>query len=186
MSGAVLAPVRWPDVPALVSLEKEIYGPDAWSEAAWWSELAARPRRAYVTVRLEAPERFEGSDGLDARGAPGGGEIVGYAGLDLGPDVADVMTVTLAERARRARLGHTLMRWLVGTAAATPAESIMLEVRSDNEAATTLYSRWGFRQISARRDYYHGADALILRRDITADDRAAGAGAGGRTIEETR
>lgn len=153
-------PLHWSDVPQLARLEQEIYGADAWSEGAWWSELASRPRRAYAALREGSPQETEGPSGL-----------LGYAGLDLGPDIADVMTITLAPEARGRGLGHVLMAWLVGTAARTSAESLMLEVRSDNEAALALYSSWGFREISARRNYYHGADALILRRQITAADR---------------
>lgn len=154
MSAAVIDALHWSDVPALVRLEHQIYGADAWSESAWWSELAGRPRRVYVGAR-EGP----------------GGPLLGYAGLDLGPDVADVMTVTLAPEARGRGLGHVLMRTLVGVAAASEADSLMLEVRSDNEPALALYSAWGFRQISARRGYYSGVDALILRRQIVAADR---------------
>lgn len=154
-------PLHWSDVPELSRLEQEIYGADAWSEGAWWSELAARPRRAYAGLRESGPPGGEGPSAL-----------LGYAGLDLGPDIADIMTITLAPRARGRALGHVLMEWLVGTAARTSAEALMLEVRSDNEPALALYSAWGFREISARRNYYHGADALILRRRITAADRS--------------
>lgn len=163
MTGPVTEPLHWSDVPELVRLEQRIYGADAWSEGAWWAELAARPRRAYTALR-------------DDEG------LLGYAGLDLGPDIADVMTITLAPRARGRGLGHVLMAWLVGTCAATSAESLMLEVRSDNAAARALYSAWGFREISTRRNYYRDADALILRRQIAATDRAQ---VGADAMEET-
>lgn len=147
--------LHWSDVPDLARLEGHIYGADAWSETSWWSELAARPRRTYFGLRERA-----------------GGPLLGYAGLDLGTDIADVMTVTLAPEARGRRLGHELMCLLVRAAAKTSATCLILEVRSDNAPALALYSAWGFREISARRGYYHGADALILRCDIEATDRA--------------
>lgn len=146
MSAAkLLRPIHHADVPVLTRLEAEVYGPDAWSEQSWWAELAARPRRAYVVAQEN-------------------GQVRGYAGLDLGPDVADVMTITVAPDARRGGWGTLLMEWLVETATRSGAEALMLEVRSDNEPAIELYRRWGFEQLSVRRGYYKGADGLIMRR----------------------
>jgi len=149
----VLRPTRWEDLARLAELERDLFGADAWSERTWWSELAARPRRAYVTL----VEPYD-----DAA-------VLGYAGLDLGADVADVMTVALAPAARGRRLGHTLMRWLVDTASATDAAHLMLEVRADNTPALALYERWGFTTCSTRRGYYHGVDALVMRRPLGGD-----------------
>ena len=59
-------PMSWLDVPALVDLETELFGPDAWDAPTWWAELAARPRRDYLTLTADDV-------------------VVGYAGLlDLG------------------------------------------------------------------------------------------------------
>ena len=45
-----LRETRWQDLARLADLESELFGPQAWSLASWWGELAARPRRAYVTA----------------------------------------------------------------------------------------------------------------------------------------
>ena len=43
---------------------------------------------------------------------------------------------------------------------------IFLEVRSDNTSALSMYSSFGFVEISKRANYYpDGTDAVILRRD---------------------
>jgi ribosomal-protein-alanine N-acetyltransferase len=43
---------------------------------------------------------------------------------------------------------------------------IFLEVRSDNTSALSMYSSFGFVEISKRAKYYpDGTDAVILRRD---------------------
>lgn len=151
MSEVALRPVHHTDVSALARCEAEVYGPEAWSEGSWWGELARRPRRDYVV-------------------AEAGGELVGYAGLDLGVDVADVMTVTLTPSARGRGLGHVLMRWLVHRAQSAGAEYVMLEVRYDNAPALALYERWGFTPIARRPGYYAGVDALILRRRLAPAD----------------
>lgn len=155
MSEVALRPVHHTDVSALARCEADVYGVDAWPESSWWGELAQRPRRDYVV-------------------AEAGGELVGYAGLDLGVDVADIMTVTLTPSARGRGLGHLLMRWLVHRAQTSGAEYVMLEVRHDNAPALALYERWGFTPIARRPGYYAGADALILRRRLAAAQASPG------------
>ena len=41
-------PMSWSDIPTLVGIERDLFGADAWSATTWWSELAARPRRAGI------------------------------------------------------------------------------------------------------------------------------------------
>lgn len=149
-----LRELRWPDIPALAALESRLFGADAWSQPVWWSELAGRPRRDYVVATGD--------------GARGEEEVLGYAGLDLGGEVADVMTVAVAPQAQGRGLGSTLMGWLVRRARAGGAAYLMLEVRADNLPARAMYERFGFTQLGVRRRYYQpgDVDALILRADL--------------------
>ena len=50
---SVLRELTWRDIPRLADLETQLFADDAWSEATWWSELAARPRRAYRVLEGE-------------------------------------------------------------------------------------------------------------------------------------
>ncbi|MDE9367186.1 ribosomal protein S18-alanine N-acetyltransferase [Luteipulveratus sp. YIM 133132] len=147
MTATALREMRWQDIDRLVELERELFADDAWTANSWWGELAGRPRRAYVVAEREE-------------------KVVGYAGVDQGGDVADVMTVAVAPGAQGSGLGQRLLDWMVTTATGSGAESLMLEVRADNAPARKLYDRNGFEQISVRRRYYQpgDVDALILRR----------------------
>ena len=73
---STLRDVHWTDIEQLAQLERELFADDAWSQQTWWAELAGRPRRDYV-AEVE------------------GAEVLGYAGLDHGGDVADVMTIAV-------------------------------------------------------------------------------------------
>lgn len=148
-----LREAAWTDVPALVALEAELFPHDPWSEASWWSELAGRPRRDYVVVEDEAG-------------------LLGYAGLDHGGEVADVMTVATAPRARGRGLGAALLAELERRAAARGAEHVMLEVRADNDPARALYDRSGYVLLATRRRYYQpgDVDALVLRKTLSRRD----------------
>jgi [ribosomal protein S18]-alanine N-acetyltransferase len=142
-------PTAWTDIPTLVQLDDRLFADDAWPAATWWSELAARPRRDYLTL---------------VRGE----RVVGYAGLDLGGEVADVMTLAVAPEDQGAGLGARLLRLLSGRAREAGAAYLMLEVRDDNAAAKGLYARAGFEVLSVRRRYYQpgDVDALVLRKTL--------------------
>jgi ribosomal-protein-alanine N-acetyltransferase len=147
-----LRAMTWRDIPRLAELETELFAEDAWSEATWWAELAGRPRREYLVV--------EGPAGIE-----------GYAGLDHGGNVADVMTVAVAPDRQGRGLGDRLVGELLRRAASGGAEAVMLEVRADNEGALRLYRRHGFDDVSVRRRYYQqpkgsDVDAVVMRRAI--------------------
>lgn len=156
-----LREMRWTDIDVLVALDERLFGPDAWPATTWWAELRERPRRAYAV--LAGPDEQQPQ---------------AYAGVDLGGDVADVMTIGVSPDAQGQGLGRQLLDWLVETACADGAEALLLEVRSDNTSARALYEHNGFEQISVRRGYYQpgGEDALVLRRLLSRPD-----GDGGRS-----
>ena len=150
-----LRDVTWRDIPRLTELETELFADDAWSAETWWAELAGRPRRAYVVL--------EGSDGIE-----------GYAGVDLGGDVADVMTVAVVPGRRGQGLGDVLVSELVRRAEESGAGSVMLEVRADNGPARRLYERHGFMEVSVRRRYYRqpdgpDVDAVVMRHRLNGE-----------------
>lgn len=151
----VLREVHWTDIEQLARLERELFADDAWSQQTWWAELAGRPRREYVA-------------GVE------GAEVLGYAGLDHGGDVADIMTVAVTPAARGRGLGRRLLHELEARAAAGRAASVMLEVRADNVAAIGLYERAGYAVVSTRRRYYQpgDVDALVMRKSLS--DREVG------------
>ena len=147
---STLRDVHWTDIEQLAQLERELFADDAWSQQTWWAELAGRPRRDYVA-------------GLE------GAEVIGYAGLDHGGEVADVMTVAVTSAARGRGLGRRLLDELEARAAARSAASVMLEVRADNTSAIGLYERAGYAVVSTRRRYYQpgDVDALVMRKSLS-------------------
>ncbi len=154
MSDVTLRELEWTDLTTLAALEQELFADDAWSEQTWWAELAGRPRRDYVVADAD-------------------GTIVGYAGLDVAGDVADVMTVATAPAHQHKGIGRLLLDELVRRAVGHGCEALLLEVRADNDAARNLYDRNGFEVISVRRRYYQpgDVDALVMRRLLTDGDR---------------
>lgn len=152
-AGVALRELEWTDIDTLVDLEQALFAHDAWSAQTWWSELAARPRRAYVVAVDDADK------------------VLGYAGIDVAGDVADVMTIAAAPAAQGRGIGRMLLDELVRRAIARGAEALLLEVRADNAPARAFYDHLGFEVISTRRRYYQpgDVDALVMRRHLGKD-----------------
>ena len=132
------------DISALVRLEEILFPDDSpWTWDVFASELEAG--NFYVVHR-------------DVDGA-----IDGYAGLAITGDEAEVHNIGVRPDARRNGLGRKLLRQLISAAG---TRRLLLEVRTDNEAAIALYASEGFTTLGIRRRYYQpsGADAYTMAR----------------------
>ncbi len=137
---------RWWDVESAHALETSLF-PDAWSVETFWSELAHVPEtRHYVVAEVE-------------------GGLVGYGGLSVGGDQADVQTIAVSPVAQGRGIGRQLLDELLREARSRHVTDVLLEVRAENEPARALYLSAGFERIAVRRGYYQpgATDALVLR-----------------------
>ncbi|MGH8911441.1 MAG: ribosomal protein S18-alanine N-acetyltransferase [Acidimicrobiia bacterium] len=147
-----LIPLTTDDVDEAVSLESRTYS-TPWSEKVFRDELSA-PGRTYVKAVV-------------------GSHLVGYAGLMVVGHEAHVTTVVVDPEHRGGGVGTRLMLQLVDHALAEGARSLTLEVRVSNEAAQSLYRRFGMSPVGLRKRYYVDEDALIMwAHDIGSDDYA--------------
>ncbi len=138
--------MRWWDIPAIDVLEGELFPYDPWSTDQWWREMAQLHNHYFVVESA--------------------GVLCGYAGLSVSGSDADIQTVAVADSFQGKGIGRKLLNQLVDRSHELKVAFIFLEVRSDNVSALSLYSSFGFHEISKRTKYYaDGTDALILRRD---------------------
>jgi ribosomal-protein-alanine N-acetyltransferase len=151
--------MRWWDIDAVLELERDLFPQDAWSRGMFWSELAhARGHgasRHYVV-------------------AEAGGRLLGYGGLAVSADLADVQTIAVVREQWGTGLGARLLTDLLRYATAAECAEVMLEVRVDNTRAQRLYERFGFAPVGFRRGYYQpgNVDALVMRLIPGAPDDA--------------
>ncbi len=129
------------DVPDVWALEQRVY-PEPWSENVFLEELA-QPSRVYLT-------------------AVDGEQVIGYAGMMVVFEDAHITTVSVAPEARGKGVAKRLMLRLVDAALEAQAEHLTLEVRYSNDAAQSLYRKFGFAPVGIRKDYYLNEDALIM------------------------
>ena len=92
---------------------------------------------------------------------------VGFAlALALG-EQAEIVSLGVLPEHRRRGIGSALLDAICGEARSRGAARVVLEMASDNEAASALYAGRGFRVVGLRRNYYRRTerlvDALILQ-----------------------
>jgi ribosomal-protein-alanine N-acetyltransferase len=93
--------------------------------------------------------------------------LVGYAGVWVVLDEGHITNVAVDPDYRRQGIAAMLLTQLLKAACEKGARRFTLEVKSTNEAAITLYERFGFRAAGRRRGYYRedGEDAIIMWTD---------------------
>ena len=138
-----IRPATRADVPAVVALEAEVFGADAWDERAVTGELEGPGRRFVVAEDLS-----------------------GYAvSMTLG-DIVDLQRIAVHPGRRRTGLATALLDDLLAHTGA--ADRMLLEVSERNEAAVAFYTAHGFTRIDVRPRYYRdGSDALVLHRPLS-------------------
>jgi ribosomal-protein-alanine N-acetyltransferase len=138
--------LRWWHIEALAPIEADLFGPERWSPAMFWNELA---NGHYYIVALE------------------GDEPVGYAGLSAGGVEGWVQNIAVRRDRQRRGIGRALLEALLAEAGRRNVKTVLLEVAVDNRAAQQLYDFYGFQPIGLRRGYYQpsNTDALVMRRD---------------------
>lgn len=138
------------DVPALVGIEKVVFPESPWSAAQFREELSGMPRTRKYLVAHEQ------------------GVIVGYAGIALAGDVADIHNIAVIPSHREQGIATHLLDQLESWAISKKVEALMLEIREGNAEAFPLYEKRGYRVISRRDNYYApGVHALIMRKEIS-------------------
>lgn len=94
--------------------------------------------------------------------AENGGEIVGYCGIWCIYETAELIRIGVLQSCRRQGIAAGLLEAALERAKKSGCERMMLEVRRSNNAARNLYEKYGFREISVRKGYYDGEDAVIM------------------------
>lgn len=129
-------------------------------------ELQLFPGEAWTVFQLA--EEIEHPDRRYAVVEDGAGQIIGYAGIMIAGDVADLHTIGTVEPGRG--IGRTLLTWCEERAREGGAERMLLDVREDNARARAVYERAGYREITRRRGYYRlpnrTVDGIVMERQL--------------------
>jgi ribosomal-protein-alanine N-acetyltransferase len=99
-----------------------------------------------------------------------GGTIAGYVCLTALFEEAQILDIAVAPDVRGRGIARALMQFAAGLAREKGAEVLLLEVRSTNHAAISLYERFGFSRCGVRVGYYDGLDdALLMEKNLQGE-----------------
>lgn len=82
------------------------------------------------------------------------GELLGYFLAMHGVEEMHLLNITVAPSRQGQGWGHMMLDALSLLSRSQGAQWLWLEVRQSNERALQVYERYGFRQVSIRKDYY--------------------------------
>ena len=137
----------------VMGIERQVY-PRPWSPNLFLSEMSELRNRTYLVGKINR-------------------DVVAYGGIMCYGDEAHVTTIAVHPDHQRRKIGTRLMYELVMEAVRMGAQAVSLEVRVSNWGAQRLYSRFGFRPVGIRKNYYQetGEDAVVMWVDsIRAPD----------------
>ena len=144
---AMVEAFGWWHIPGVMELELELFPKSPWSEAQFWSELAADHRMLWVAIERDV--------------------IAGYAGITVDRFESQVMTIAVRASRQGQGLGSELMRRMLDASDVAGAPRVLLEVEVGNDSAISLYERFGFIRNGVRPNYYGlGVDAVLMERHV--------------------
>lgn len=135
------------DVEEVVKIEKSIFS-SPWSQKSFTDALQS-PDNIYLVAVIE-------------------GNIVGYCGLWVSYEVADLCNMAVSAEFRRHSIGEKILTEGIEIVKRTQAERILLEVRESNIGARYLYQKIGFTNIGKRYNYYFNPteDAVLMQKEL--------------------
>lgn len=143
----VLRRWKYEDILKITEIERECFGSEAWNYKMFVSSFES--------------ENFIGIVSSD------GDEVIGYGGVTVAADCADLGTIAVTEPYRNSGVATAIMDELLSVAKQMGVKKIFLEVRVSNAAAMSLYLKHGFKGTYARPRYYpDGEDCLVMAKEL--------------------
>ncbi|WP_332696760.1 ribosomal protein S18-alanine N-acetyltransferase [Halalkalibacter lacteus] len=132
------------DVEAVVDVERDAFS-IPWDPAIFINELTSNQFAQYLVYEVED-------------------NIIGYCGLWVVMDEAQVTNIAIHSRSRGQGHGERLLRYVKAFLVQMGVSKLSLEVRVSNTVAQKLYRKMGFVEGGIRKKYYADnlEDALVM------------------------
>lgn len=93
-------------------------------------------------------------------------KIIGFSGIKVFVDNADIMNIVVRKNFRNKEIGTVLLENLLTLSKKLGLNSLSLEVNEKNIPAINLYKKLGFENIGIRKNYYNGKNGIIMTRNL--------------------
>lgn len=94
-------------------------------------------------------------------------EIIGFAGIKILLDEADIMNIVTKKIYRNQGIGTLLLTNLISISKNLNLHSLSLEVNEENKTAIHLYENLGFKNIGIRKNYYKSKNGKIMALNLS-------------------
>lgn len=139
------------DLKRVVSLEQQLFT-SCWSEADFLYELNENDFSLNYVIEQDHM-------------------IVGYVGIWLMYEQAQITTIGVDPQYQRQGIAKTMMKTMIDLAKSHGCTMMSLEVRISNEKAIRLYESLGFKNVGIRKNYYQDnfEDAYLMTKGLEVD-----------------
>lgn len=93
-------------------------------------------------------------------------EIIGFAGIKIILNEADIMNIVTKKIYRNQGVGNLLLKSLISLSKKLNLTSLSLEVNENNLTAIHLYKKFGFEILGTRKNYYQNQNAIIMTKTL--------------------
>ena len=93
-------------------------------------------------------------------------EIIGFAGIKIIIDEADIMNIVTKKIYRNQGVGTLLLSQIIDLCEELNLISISLEVNEINSSAIHLYENFNFKITGNRKNYYNGSNAILMKKNL--------------------
>lgn len=88
--------------------------------------------------------------------------IVGFIGIKIILDCAEIMNIVTAKKFRHSGIASSFIKYIISFCEENNIKNINLEVNTKNSIAINLYKKYNFKQVGLRKNYYNSTDDAIL------------------------
>lgn len=145
MFSVKIKPMQKTDLDDVIAIEAKAYGEHHWSKDSFMSELSNDLAKYFSVFNTD-------------------GQLIGYCGCWQILEEAHITNIAVSPDYRRKHIGEALLTTIIDECYRNMAKYITLEVRVSNTPAISLYEKYGFKSLGARKGYYqdNNEDALIM------------------------
>ena len=93
-------------------------------------------------------------------------EIIGFAGIKIIIDEADIMNIVTKKIYRNQGVGTLLLSQIIDLCEELNLISISLEVNEINSSAIHLYENFNFKITGNRKNYYNSSNAILMTKGL--------------------
>lgn len=144
MATLIIRKMSFNDIQDVVEVENKSFS-TPWPEEIFYQEITKNDHAHYFVAELD-------------------NEVIGYAGMWVVIDDAQITNIAIIPKYRGYKIGEKLFQYVCEQAIKMGSQRLSLEVRASNEIAQRMYHKFGLVPGGIRKKYYtdNQEDAIVM------------------------